>query len=100
MRDIALRRYSASLESGWITRGMPEFDQYYEIFYLMNNPDLVKQGSRNKLLLSTKLVHDVWRGGEGDRVPENTPLFGKVGHRVISMLFQEEALARQELETN
>lgn len=89
MRDIALRMVGIEAPSRFIVRGTPEFDLYYRIFYIMNNPDMVKQGSRNKLLLDTQLVHDIWRVGEGDTPSRELPQFGKVGHRIISMLFTQ-----------
>lgn len=107
MREIALQMVTAEAynpvlingrESNLIERGMPEFDLYYEIFYLMKNPDLIKQGSRNQLLLSTQLVHDVWEVGEGRMEPEGIPRLGKVGHKVVTMLFIEELRAREEAE--
>ncbi len=107
MRDIALQMvtsvadnpvYINGKETNLIERGMPEFELYYEIFYLMNNPDLIKQGSRNQLLLSTQLVHDVWEVGEGRMEPYGIPRLGKVGHKIVTMLFIEELRAREEAE--
>ena len=99
MRDIALQmvgieaenRYTVNGEPGnWIVRGTPEYELYYRIFYMMNNPDLIKRGSRNRLLLGTQLVHDVWQAGEGRFPKEGVPLLGKVGLRIVSMLFEDE----------
>jgi hypothetical protein len=102
MRDIALQMVtiegenlvSVNGEGGWIIRGTPEYDLYWRLFHLMCNPEEIKQGSRNRLLLGTQLVHDVWLAGEGLFPPENVPMLGKVGRRIVSMLFMEEIQAR------
>ena len=72
---------------------------FYLFFFMMNNPDLIKTGSRHRLALSTQLVYDVWRAGEGIKPfnqDEALPQFGKVGHKIISMLFAEEREALRE----
>lgn len=104
MRDIALQMVGIEAENrwtvngkegNWIVRGTPEYDLHWRIFYLMNNPEMVKAGSRNRLLLGTQLVYDVWRAGEGMMPSTDLPLLGKVGRRVVSMLFQEEQEAKR-----
>jgi hypothetical protein len=102
MRDIALQMVtiegenlvSVNGEGEWIIRGTLEYDLYWRVFHLMCNPEEIKQGSRNRLLLGAQLVHDVWLAGEGLFPPEDVPILGKVGRRVVSMLFMEEIQAR------
>lgn len=98
MRDIALQMvgieaenlYSVDGNDGYLLQGTPEHELYYEIYRLMNNPDTIRQGSRDRLLLGRQLVHDVWALGRGSELvaPESTPRLGKVGQRVVSMLFE------------
>ncbi len=93
MRDIALSMvgidarevYTVNGRGRYLVRGTAPYDLHFDVFYTMNNPDLISHGSKNRLLLSTNLVHDIWRAGEGYPGPGyEIPRFAKVGHRVIS----------------
>lgn len=97
MRDIALQMVTIEGENvfsvngfdGYVMRGTPEYDLHQEISQLMNNPDKIKNGSRDLLLLGRQLVHDVWATGLGSEVvkADKVPVLGKVGHRIVSQLF-------------
>tara|TARA_B100001146_G_scaffold222172_1_gene234072 strand:- start:604 stop:1098 length:495 start_codon:yes stop_codon:yes gene_type:complete len=98
MRDIALQmvgleateRFTVDGKGSYLMRGTEDYDLHWQIFYLMNNPDMIKRGSRRQLLLADQLVHDVWARGEGSQLTgdEPLPVLGKVGHRIVSMLFR------------
>lgn len=94
MCDIALEMVGIDSGKQWLLRGTPERNLFDKVFYTMKNPDLIKKGSRNRLLLGTQLVHDVWSAGEGITPADRLPQLGKVGHRVVSMLFMEEIRAK------
>ncbi len=111
MRDIALemvgidaeQTYSINGRSGYLLSGTPERERHDTIFYIMSNPDLTKRGSRQRLLLESVLVYDVWRAGEGYPPREyDVPRLGKVGHKIVSMVmlfqpdFVEQRLASEE----
>ena len=88
MRDIALK--TVIKNSAMPNRiNQNEHSAMREISRLMNNPNRIRRGSRNLLLLSQSLVHDVWALGEGSELVDiaQLPKIGKVGHEVVSQLF-------------
>lgn len=94
MRDLATEMvgleadeaYSVNGRGVYLRRGTPGYETVSDIRSIMNNPDLVRKGSRNRLLIGADLVYDVWRAGEGHTLPYDVPTYGKVGHKIISML--------------
>ena len=94
MRDLATgmvgleadEAYSVGGRGRYLLRGTPGFETVSDIRSIMNNPDLVNKGSRHRLIIGNDLVYDVWCAGEGRSLPYDVPSYGKVGHKIISML--------------
>lgn len=95
MRDIALQMvgleasqvFAVNGKGRYLLAGTDEYELAQTITMAMVNPDLIKHGSRNRLLLETGLVYEVWRAGEGHPpVDYDVPRLGKVGHKVVSMV--------------
>ncbi len=89
MARIAMDAYRFSLNQAFIFSDSKEGKQYWELFYMMRNPDEIKKGSQDRLLVTSQLVFNVLMASEGRISNEGIPTVGAVGQRILNCLLDD-----------
>ncbi len=90
LANIALQSVMIEAPRSFIMRGEKQYDLYWRIFYMMHNPDKIKEGSRDRLLLATQLAYEVIQASERRISNEGLPTLGKVGQRILNCLLFDD----------